>query len=100
MHFGAGAFHRAHQAMYLDRLMSAGQASDWAVCAVGMVDRITPVTTAADIDRLRADFGVKDAWPVVCEPYVQWVLEDDFPAGRPRWQDCGVQLVTDVRRTS
>jgi mannitol 2-dehydrogenase len=62
-----------------------------------MVDRITPVTTTADVDRLAEEFGVADAWPVGCEPYVQWVLEDDFPAGRPRWQDCGVQLVTDVR---
>jgi mannitol 2-dehydrogenase len=62
-----------------------------------MVDRITPVTAAADTARLAEEFGVADAWPVVCEPYVQWVLEDDFPAGRPRWQDCGVQLVTDVR---
>jgi mannitol 2-dehydrogenase len=74
---------------------------DWLREAVAfpnsMVDRITPVATAADADRLAAEFGVADAWPVVCEPYVQWVLEDDFPAGRPRWQDCGVQLVTDVR---
>jgi mannitol 2-dehydrogenase len=74
---------------------------DWIRNAVAfpnsMVDRITPVTTAADIARLAEEFGVADAWPVVCEPYVQWVLEDDFPAGRPRWQDSGVQLVTDVR---
>jgi mannitol 2-dehydrogenase len=74
---------------------------DWLRNAVAfpnsMVDRITPMTTAADIARLAGEFGVADAWPVVCEPYVQWVLEDDFPAGRPRWQDCGVQLVTDVR---
>jgi mannitol 2-dehydrogenase len=74
---------------------------DWLRAAVAfpnsMVDRITPVTTAADVARLSEEFGVADAWPVVCEPYVQWVLEDDFPAGRPRWQDCGVQLVTDVR---
>ena len=62
-----------------------------------MVDRITPVTTAADADWLRTELGIDDASPVVCEPYAQWVLEDDFPAGRPRWQDCGVQLVTDVR---
>jgi len=62
-----------------------------------MVDRITPVATAADAGLLRTELGIDDALPVVCEPYVQWVLEDDFPAGRPRWQDCGVQLVTDVR---
>ncbi len=48
-----------------------------------MVDRITPATTAADVDRLRAEFGIEDGWPVVCEPYVQWVLQDSFPTGRP-----------------
>ncbi len=61
-----------------------------------MVDRITPVTTAEDAARLRADFGIEDAWPVVCEPFTQWVLEDTFPAGRPPWEDSGVQLVADV----
>jgi mannitol 2-dehydrogenase len=61
-----------------------------------MVDRITPVTTAEDIERLRAEFGIEDAWPVVCEPFRQWVLQDSFPTGRPPLEECGVQLVTDV----
>ncbi len=61
-----------------------------------MVDRITPATTDADRSALADEFGVEDAWPVVCEPYLQWVLEDDFPAGRPAWEDVGVQLVGDV----
>ena len=61
-----------------------------------MVDRITPVTTAADVDRLRAEFGIDDSWPVVCEPFTQWVLQDNFPAGRPPLEECGVQLVADV----
>jgi len=61
-----------------------------------MVDRITPVTTAEDIERLRADFGIEDAWPVVCEPFTQWVLQDSFGAGRPPLELCGVQLVADV----
>jgi mannitol 2-dehydrogenase len=61
-----------------------------------MVDRITPVTTAGDIEQLRADFGVRDALPVVCEPFTQWVLQDTFPTGRPPWERCGVQLVGDV----
>jgi mannitol 2-dehydrogenase len=61
-----------------------------------MVDRITPVTTAEDIERLRAEFGIADAWPVVCEPFRQWVLQDRFPAGRPPLEQCGVQLVADV----
>lgn len=62
-----------------------------------MVDRITPVTTDADRERLAAEFGIEDRWPVVCEPYTQWVLEDHFAAGRPDFEAAGVQLVDDVR---
>jgi mannitol 2-dehydrogenase len=61
-----------------------------------MVDRITPMTTPADVDLLQDRFGVADAWPVVCEPFAQWVVEDRFPTGRPPWEDAGVQLVADV----
>ena len=61
-----------------------------------MVDRITPVTTDDDRADLAHRFGVEDAWPVVCEPYTQWVLEDAFPGGRPPLEDVGVQLVDDV----
>ncbi|MGN7977906.1 mannitol dehydrogenase family protein [Microbacterium sp. 22195] len=61
-----------------------------------MVDRITPVTAQHDIDELRTRFGVVDAWPVVAEPWEQWVLEDHFPAGRPEFGEVGVQLVDDV----
>jgi len=45
---------------------------------------------------LRRALGVEDAWPVVCEPFTQWVIEDDFPAGRPPWEEVGVQMVDDV----
>jgi mannitol 2-dehydrogenase len=62
----------------------------------GMVDRITPVTSEADKAQLAERFGIADAWPVVCEPFTQWVIEDDFPQGRPPLQDVGVQLVADV----
>ena len=61
-----------------------------------MVDRITPQTTPEDIAELRSDLGIQDAWPVVCEPFTQWVLEDDFPAGRPPFERVGVQMVEDV----
>ncbi|ALE07438.1 mannitol dehydrogenase [Arthrobacter sp. ERGS1:01] len=61
-----------------------------------MVDRITPVTTDADREAIAADFGVADQWPVVCEPFTQWVLEDHFTLGRPALEDAGVQLVADV----
>jgi mannitol 2-dehydrogenase len=54
-----------------------------------MVDRITPVTADADRDWLRDTFGVDDRWPVVAEPFRQWVMEDEFAAGRPPWDDVG-----------
>lgn len=54
-----------------------------------MVDRITPATTDADRAWLREEHGIDDRWPVVCEPFRQWVLEDSFAAGRPRWEDAG-----------
>ena len=62
-----------------------------------MVDRITPVTTEADKALLAERFGVEDAWPVVCEPFMQWALEDSFSAGRPPFEDVGVQMVHDVQ---
>jgi mannitol 2-dehydrogenase len=61
-----------------------------------MVDRITPVTTDADREELATRLGVADRWPVVCEPFTQWVLEDRFACGRPPLEDAGVQLVDDV----
>jgi len=61
-----------------------------------MVDRITPVTTPEDIQHLERDFGVRDGLTVVCEPFTQWVLQDEFPLGRPPWERCGGQLVGDV----
>jgi mannitol 2-dehydrogenase len=61
-----------------------------------MVDRITPVTTDDDRASVQENFGVDDGWPVVCEPFTQWVLEDDFGLGRPPYEDAGVQVVPDV----
>jgi mannitol 2-dehydrogenase len=61
-----------------------------------MVDRITPATTDRDREEIRARFGVEDRWPVVCEPFCQWVLQDRFPSGRPPYERVGVQLVEDV----
>jgi mannitol 2-dehydrogenase len=61
-----------------------------------MVDRITPVTTDEDRQAVAAEFGVDDGWPVVCEPFEQWVLEDHFNLGRPPFEKAGVQLVEDV----
>ncbi|WP_372755925.1 mannitol dehydrogenase family protein [Labilibaculum sp.] len=61
-----------------------------------MVDRITPVTVASDIENLQEEFQVNDQWPVVCEPFIQWVVEDKFAAGRPEWEKVGAQFVTNV----
>jgi mannitol 2-dehydrogenase len=61
-----------------------------------MVDRITPVTTDEDRAEVRERFGIEDRWPVVCEPFTQWVLEDSFSLGRPPYEDAGVQVVEDV----
>jgi mannitol 2-dehydrogenase len=61
-----------------------------------MVDRITPVTTAEDTAEVGRRFGINDQWPVVCEPFTQWVVEDKFGGSRPPWEGVGVQLVDDV----
>ena len=61
-----------------------------------MVDRIVPATTDADRASIAERIGVEDAWPVVTEPFSQWVIEDDFPAGRPEWEKAGATFVDDV----
>ena len=61
-----------------------------------MVDRITPVTTPEDIAEAKSITGLSDNWPVVAESFFQWVIEDDFPAGRPPFEEAGAQLVADV----
>ncbi|MHB1103212.1 MAG: mannitol dehydrogenase family protein [Devosia sp.] len=62
----------------------------------GMVDRITPATSDRERALLADQFGIADNWPVFCESFKQWVLEDDFPAGRPALEEVGVQFVHDV----
>ncbi|MCZ2860323.1 mannitol dehydrogenase family protein [Blastococcus sp. VKM Ac-2987] len=75
--------------------------ADWIAASVAfpnsMVDRITPATTDEDRRRLTAETGMADRWPVVAEPYLQWVLEDRFSDARPPLDEAGVQLVADVR---
>ncbi|EXL06788.1 mannitol dehydrogenase family protein [Aquamicrobium defluvii] len=74
--------------------------ADWVARTVAfpnsMVDRITPATTDRERAILADDFGVGDNWPVFCEPFRQWVLEDRFTAGRPPLEQAGVQFVADV----
>ncbi|MFD0916625.1 mannitol dehydrogenase family protein [Pseudahrensia aquimaris] len=61
-----------------------------------MVDCITPATSQREIDLVSSQFAIEDARPVVCEPFRQWVLEDDFSNGRPALEKVGVQFVSDV----
>jgi mannitol 2-dehydrogenase len=74
--------------------------ADWIGASVAfpstMVDRITPVTTQADIERIETELGVHDAWPVASEPFTQWVIEDVFSDGRPPWEEVGATLVADI----
>lgn len=60
------------------------------------VDRITPRTTPADIAEVEESCGYRDNSPVVAEPFRNWVLSGDFPAGRPRWEDAGAVVVDDI----
>jgi len=61
-----------------------------------MVDRITPATSDRERALLERDFHIADAWPVFCEGFKQWVMEDHFPAGRPALEAVGVTFVPDV----
>ena len=63
-----------------------------------MVDRITPATTAADLEDFATISGSYDSALVIHEPFRQWVIEDDFPQGRPSWHLAGAQMVADVER--
>jgi fructuronate reductase len=75
----------------------AGHIADAVAFPSSMVDRIVPATTDADRARIAVELGVEDAWPVMTEPFCQWVVEDNFPSGRPAWEKFGVTMVDDVR---
>ncbi|TIV69523.1 MAG: mannitol dehydrogenase family protein, partial [Mesorhizobium sp.] len=74
----------------------AGYIADDVAFPSSMVDRIVPATTDADRARIAGELGLEDAWPVMTEPFRQWVIEDRFPAGRPAWERFGVTMVEDV----
>ncbi|MEM1287842.1 MAG: mannitol dehydrogenase family protein [Pseudomonadota bacterium] len=65
-------------------------------CPSTMVDRIVPATTDANREQIAAILGTEDAWPVVAEPFSQFVVEDNFPSGRPAWEGHGVTMTDDV----
>jgi mannitol 2-dehydrogenase len=83
----------------LARLMDAALA-DWIEAHVAfpnaMVDRITPATSDRERKMTAEMFGIEDSWPVFCEEFKQWVVEDHFPAGRPAFEKAGAQFVKDV----
>ena len=61
-----------------------------------MVDRITPLTIQEDIEALKRDFLIEDQWPVVCESFSNWVIEDNFFHETPQWGKVGVQFVKQI----
>ena len=95
-----GNGHMAHDVFAAFARLRDPELGEWVEARVqfpnSMVDRITPVTTDEDRAQISERFGVEDAWPVVCEPFTQWALEDKFTSGRPPLQDVGVQVVPDV----
>lgn len=90
----------ARKALLAFAALSNPDLRDWIAANVSfpnaMVDRITPMTSNAHRLQLHDQLGIDDAWPVVCEPFIQWVLEDKFSNGRPAWEAVGVQLTDDV----
>ena len=86
-----------------DFLERRGEAAlrDWVeantTCPCNMVDRITPRPPPDVAERVRAATGWGDGAPVMGESFIQWVIEDDFIAGRPAWEQVGVEMVDSVR---
>jgi mannitol 2-dehydrogenase len=70
--------------------------SDHGAFPNSMVDRITPATTDEHRTLVKEKFGIEDGWPVMTEPFKQWVIKDHFPNGRPRWEDAGAQMTSNV----
>jgi len=89
-------------ASHRDAAGTSDRLADWIADHVAfpstMVDRITPATTAADLEDFASISGHHDAALVIHEPFRQWVIEDDFPQGRPDWHLAGAQMVADVER--
>jgi mannitol 2-dehydrogenase len=95
-----GNGHVARQVFTAFARLRDPELADWISAQVrfpnSMVDRITPQTSESDRLELARRFEVDDQWPVLCEPFCQWVLEDDFTSGRPPLDEVGVQIVSDV----
>jgi fructuronate reductase len=76
------------------------QLRDWLPTGVTVVstsvDRITPRVTGQEIGRVEQATGLRDEVPVVTEPFADWVLSGDFPAGRPAWESAGARFADDI----
>jgi fructuronate reductase len=85
----------------VDYLATAAGLTEWVRANVTfpgtMVDRIVPATTAETLAVAAAELGVRDEAGVHGEPFMQWIIEDDFPAGRPAWDRAGAVLTGDPR---
>lgn len=90
----------AQQAVLSLARATSPELADWIAENVAfpnsMVDCITPATSEREKIKLREKFAIEDAAPVFCEPFRQWVLEDNFPQGRPALEKVGVEFVDDV----
>ena len=77
-----------------------GELASWIEANVSfpcsMVDRITPATTDADRAHVNEQLGLQDAWPIVTEQFVQWVIEDNFTMGRPDWTLGGAVFSSEI----
>jgi fructuronate reductase len=86
---------------FVDRSPGCDGLGDWIAANVtfpsSMVDRITPASTEEDLARIAGALGARDDGAVVTEPFTQWVIEDDFAAGRPAWEQAGAIMTGDVR---
>lgn len=92
--------HVTRQALEGLAALISDELRDWVVANVAfpnsMVDRITPATSDGKRQMVAETFGIDDAVPVVCEPFSQWVMEDNFPLGRPALEKVGVEFVDDI----
>jgi len=90
----------AHSALVGFARLRDTELADWIATSVAfpssMVDRITPHTTDEEREAVARRYGVDDRWPVITEPFSQWVIEDTFSHGRPPLDQVGVRFVPDI----
>jgi fructuronate reductase len=91
-----GPFLRKLVTDYFEALGKTPPAFEATRFPASMVDRIVPATTDADRDEAARLLGVRDEAVVVAEPFLQWVIEDDFAGARPAWERGGAVLTADV----